>query len=208
MADTYGKLSEMILTAYYKDVPNDNSNYTLRFIAEQVAQLVASMAKNDAIEQSKLGEATFANDQFITTYFGLPLLSNVNSDKYIVMPNTPAGLPQGREIAYVGFSGNKKSQVFPMRNKDRFMQQLTPTPKWMILCYVENGNIVFDNIPGNITGPVDVKLVGSVPSGSNLLDLPLNLPKSSEDYIMDKVLIRLNQVRGVLVDNSNDNVSK
>ena len=204
---TYGMLAEIILTTYYKTERNDNANYSLRHIAQFVAEEVAFHAKANAYEQDKLGEAVYANDQFITTYWGLALLTDVNGNKYVPMPNTPAGLPKGRELAYVGFTGNKTSQVFPMRNKDRFVQQMADTPKWMILCYVENGNIVFDNISKAVTGPVDVKLVGSAPLGE-LVSMVLNIPKDVETSIIDKILARLNSVRGVLPDNINDNVSK
>jgi hypothetical protein len=205
---TYGKLAELIITEYYKKYRSDNANYTLRQIAEQIAQEVAYFAKADAFEQDKLGEAMFANDQFITTYFGLPLQTDVNDDNYISLPATPAGMPQGREIAYVGFTGNKKVQVFPMRNKDVFVQNFTQTPKWMILCYVENGNLVFNNMPkGFVSANVDVKLVGAVPAGE-LVNQVLNVPKSTETMIMDKLLARMNSMRNITPDNVNDNVSK
>lgn len=208
MADTIGKLSEQILTQYYKQVKNDNSNYTLRHIAEQVATEIAIQAWSNAIEQDKLGESVYANDMFITPFFGLTLATDTNGNKYVAMPNTPAGLPQQREVAYVGFTGNKKTQVFPIRNKDRFMQQMQPTPNWMIMYYVEGNNIVFDNISPLVTGPVDIKLVGAIPAGSNLVDLPINAPKNIQSMIFDKILSRMLPVRNVLPDNINDNVSK
>lgn len=205
---TYGKFSEIIITAYYKAVRSDDANYSIRTIAEMVAHEVAYFAKVNAIEQDRLGESVFANDNFISTYWGLPLLTDTNSNKYIVMPQTPAGLPLGREIAYVGFTGNSKIQVMPMRNKDRFMQSFAKTPKFMVLCYVENGNIVFENISSLVTGPVDLKLVGAIPSGTELVNCVLNIPKDTESLIFDRILGRLNSIRGVLPDMVNDNLSK
>lgn len=205
---TYGKFSELIINSYYKSVRDDNSNYTIRQIAELVAHEVAYFAKANALEQDRLGESVYANDQFISTYNALPLLTDANSNKYIVMPQTPAGLPMGREIAYVAFTGNKKIQVFPMRNKDRFMQSFTTTPPFMVLCYVENGNILFDNLSPMVTGTVDLKLVGAIPSVTELVDCVLNVPKDTEALIFDKILVQLNAIRGVLVDNVNDNVSR
>lgn len=205
---TYGRFAEIIITAYYKEVRSDNANYSLRTIAEMIAHEVAYFAKVNAIEQDRLGESVFANDNFISTYWGLPLLTDVNDNKYIVMPQTPAGLPLGREIAYVGFTGNKKIQVIPMRNKDRFMQSFANTPKFMVLCYVENGNIVFENISSLVTGPIDLKLVGAIPSGTQLVDCVLNIPKDTESLIFDRILGRLNSIRGVMPDMVNDNVSK
>jgi hypothetical protein len=209
MADTYGKLAEIIVTAYYKAVRNDDANYSLRHVAEFIAQEVAYQAKVDAIEQDRLGESVYANDQFITTYNGLTIAAeSATNRRYIAMPNQPAGLPQGRELAYIGFTGNSTLQVIPMRNKDLFMQQMTNTPKFMILAYIEGGNIYFYNLSTIVTGTVDLKLVGSVPIGSELVNLPLNLPKNVESVIVDKVLARMNAVRGVFPDVVNDDISK
>ena len=90
----------------------------------------------------------------------------------------------------------------------RFMQQLTKTPKWMVLAYIEGGNIYLDNMSKLVTATVDLNLVGSVPIGEELVDLPLNLPKSTEALIVDKILNRLNMVRNVLPDEVSDGVSK
>lgn len=205
---TYGKMSELIINAYYKTVRNDNANYTIRHIAEMVAHEVAYFAKMDAFEQSNLGESTYSNDQFISVYRALAMQVDASGNKYIKMPQTPAGLPQGREIEYVNFTGNKKVQVFPMRNKDRFMQSMTKTPNWMVLYYVEDGNIVFQNLSALVTGTVDIKLIGAIPSGTELVDCVLNVPKNTESQIFDKILARLNSIRGVKVDTTNDGVSQ
>lgn len=205
---TYGMLSEEIRNQYNKKIGSDNDTYTLRHIATMVAQEVAFFAKGDAFEQSNIGEAMFSNDQFIVTYNALTMSTATDGTKYVPMPSSPIGLPQGREIEYVGFTGNKKNQVFPMRNKDRFMQQMTKTPKWMMLYYVENGNIVFDNLSPLINDTVDLKMVASIPTGTNLLDLPLFLPRNYESLILDKVLNRMNVERAIQPNNTNNNVSK
>lgn len=206
--NTYGALAEEIITEYYKKFKNDNSNYTIRHIAEQVAQEVAMQAFNDAVLQDRLSESIFANDQFITSYTGLSITTLADGRKGVPLPNQPAGLPKGRELAYIGFTGNKKTQVFPMRNKDLFMQQLTPTPKWMILAYIEGQNVFFENLSSLVTANVDMKLVGAVGTGQQLVDTPLNMPKQMQSIIMDKVLSRMNPIRNVLPDNVNDDVSK
>lgn len=205
---TYGKLSQLILDAYYKTTKSDNSNYSLRTISEYIAEEVAWHAKASAFEADHMGESMYANDQFIVTYTGLALQTDSNGNKYIPMPSVPAGLPQQREVAYVGFTGNKKDQVFPMRNKDLFMQQQTNTPRWMILYYVEGGNIVFYNLSSVITATVNLKLVGSVGVGSELVNIPINMPRDFETAIIDKILARLNSVRGVLPNNINNNTEK
>ena len=209
--NTYGRISEEILTQYYKQTARDNSGYTLRHIAEMICQEQAYFAKGDALEQDRLGESVYANDQFITTYNGLSLLTDVNGVHYVPMPNTAAGLPQGRELAYIAFTGIKKWQIFPMRNKDVFMQNFAKTPSWMILAYEEGGLIKLDNVPVLLdptTAKIDLKLVGSVPSGAAILDLPLNLPKSTEILIVDKVLARMNSERNIEPQPNNDNFNK
>lgn len=205
MVLTIGWFAEQIITEYYKKIRNDQENYTLREIAQQIAQEIALHAFDDAVLQDKLGESVFANDQFITTFFGLTLLTDVNGNKYVPMPSTPAGLPVGREIAEVNFTGNKAIQVFPIRNKDRALSN--GRPKWMVIAYIENGNIVFDNISSLVTGPVDIKLVGAVETG-DLLSSPLNVPKNVESMIFDKILARLNSVRQVEPDYTNDSISR
>jgi len=209
MVSSFGKLAELILTAYYKNYRSDNANYSLRQIAEYIAQEVASHAFLDAVANDRLGESVYSNDQFLCTYNGLSVQTeSATGRKYIAMPNTPAGLPQGRELAYIAFNGNKKTQIFPMRNKDRFMQQMAKTPKWLILAYIEGGNIYLDNVSTLVSATINLTLVGSVPVGTELVDLPLNLPKSVESAIVDKILNRLNMVRNVLPDGVNDAVSK
>lgn len=205
---TYGMLSEEIRNQYNKKIGSDNDTYTLRHIATMVAQEVAFFAKGDAFEQSNIGESMFSNDQFIVKYSSLVMLTATDGTKYVPLPSSPIGLPQGREIVFVGFTGNKKNQVFPMRTKDRFMQQMTKTPKWMILYYIENGNIIFDNLSPLINSPVDVDTVAGIPSGTNLLDLPLFLPRNYESLILDKVLGRMNTERNIQPDNVNNNTSK
>lgn len=208
MADTVGKLAEEIITQYYKKSKSDNSNYTLRHVAEQVATEIAVQAWQSAIEQDKLGESVFANDQFITSFYGIALQTDTDGAKYALMPNTPAGLPMQREVAYVGFTGNSTTQVFPIRSKDRFMQGMTKTPKWMVLYYIDGQKIKFDNLPALIAGPVDMKLVGAMQTGPELVNLPINAPKNVQSAIFDKILNRMLQVRNVLPDNSNDNISR
>lgn len=208
---TIGALSEQIITEYYKKVKNDDANYTLRHVAEEVAQEIAYFAKASAYESEKMGESVFANDQFIVTYNALTLLKDVNETFYIPFPNIPTGLPKGREIAYIAFTGVKKYQIIMMRNKDRFMQSFIKTPSWMVLGYVENGKILLDNVPPLVTtstATIDLKMVGSLPIGTNLVDLPLLIPKDVQSLIFDKILSRMLPVRNVLPDQINDNVSK
>ncbi len=207
--NTYGAISELILNQYYKQVRDQNANYEMRHIAEMVAQEIAFYAVADAMKNDHLGESMYANDQFIVSYNQLPLLNDtVLNKKYFALPSIPAGMPQNREVAYVGFTGNSKTQCYPMRNKDRFMQNFVRTPAWMTLYFIENGRVYFENLSPLVSGPVDTKLVGAVPLGENLVDLPLNMPKDVQAIIIDKVLHRLYMIQGKLPDKVNDAVSK
>jgi len=208
---SYGALAEEISTEYLKKVKNDTTVYSYRHISEMIAQEVAYFAKASAFENSKIGESTFSNDQFIVTYNALTILTDVNGNLYIPFPNAPAGLPKGREIAYIRFTGSNKYQIFPIQSKDRFMYDFTASPSWMVKCYVEGGNIVLDNVPALITtstATIDLRLIGSIPTGTNLVDLPLFIPKDVQSLIFDKVLSRMLPQRSVLPDNVNDAISK
>jgi len=200
---TYKKLSEIILNQHYNGFPAPDAPITLRHIAELVATKVAKYAKISAFGNSNAGEATYANDQFISVFYNQPLLTDaVTSEKYIVMPATPAGLPNGREIAQVSFVGCPSCHVVPMANKDDFIESLLPQVPFA-LYKVENGNIVFRNLPKLVTNsdaPVNVKMVGAVP-GDTLLDSVLNLPKDVENDIRNEVILELNPLYAVKPQN-------
>jgi hypothetical protein len=65
MATTYKKISEQIRTLMGNGIVSDDFRFSLRYIAELVAQEVAFEARKDAFESSNAGETTFANDAFI-----------------------------------------------------------------------------------------------------------------------------------------------
>lgn len=193
MQTTYRKFSQEIIDAHYGGIAHQDANITQRFIAEWVAEKVAVAAVKSAYGNSNLGECTYANDQFISVFYNVPLLTDaVTNNKYCVMPATPAGLPKGREIAQVSFMGAPEMFVIPMDNKDEFMESgLPPLPTTMVLFKVENGNIVFRNLPPIINSNVNMKLVGAVPPGTTILDSVLNIPKDVEDAIRMEILGQL-----------------
>lgn len=192
MATTYRKLSQLIIDAHYNGVPLPEAAITQRFVAERIATKVAKYATISAFGNSKQGETTYSNDQFISTFYNQPLLTDaVTADKYIVLPATPAGLPNNREIVQVSFTGSPNVHVIPMQSKDDFMESLLPDISGdMVLYRLENGNLVFRKLPAIINSPVNVKMVGAVP-GATLLDSVLNIPKEVEDAIMLEVLNEL-----------------
>lgn len=202
---TYRKAAEITINQHYADFPMQNANLSTRHVAELWATKVAKYAKISAFENSNDGSIAFANDQFISVYNNRPLLTDeVTNEKYIKMPATPAGLPGNREIVQVSFTGCPGCHVVPMRNKDDFTESLLP-PVPFALYKIENGNIVFRNLPKLVTNanaPVNVKMVGAVP-GDTLLDSVLNCPKDVEDAIRNELLIELAQLYKVPVEKVN-----
>lgn len=193
MADitTYRRAAQITLNQHYNGTPMPDSPITLRHIAELWATKVAKYAKISAFQNSNNGDATFASDQFISTFYNLPLLTDATTkDKYVVMPATPAGLPNGQEVAQVSFVGCPSCRVIPCKNKDSFFESLLPTPPFPMY-KIEDGNIVFMNLPKLVANaPVNLKLVGAVP-GETLLDSVLNVPRDVEDSIRLEVLQEL-----------------
>lgn len=202
---TYRKAAEITINQHYASFPMENASLTTRHVAELWAAKVAKYAKISAFENSNDGSIAYANDQFISVYNNRPLLTDeVTNDKYIKMPATPVGLPGNREIVQVSFTGCPGCHVVPMRNKDDFTESLLP-PVPFALYKIENGNIVFRNLPKLVTNanaPVNVKMVGAVP-GDTLLDSVLNVPKDVEDAIRNDLLIELAQLYKVPVEKVN-----
>lgn len=200
---TFRKIAEQIIKAHYNRFPTPEASITLRMVAERAAMLIAKAAFASAYGNSNAGEATYANDQFICVFYNCPLLTDgVTGDKYSVMPATPAGLPAGREIAQISFAGAPNVWCVPMKNYADFIETLLPERNDpFVLFKVENGNIVFRNLPSIINSPVNMKLVGAVPMGVTLLDSNLNCPKDTEDYIYTTILNQLAMEYKVPVNN-------
>lgn len=201
---TYRKLADLILDRHYNNIPSDDATITLRHVAELIAIEVAWFAKKSAFENSNAGEATYANDQFISTFNSLELLTdNVTNEKYVPLPATPAGLPNNQEIVSVAFTGCPNVRVVPLKQKDQFAQQYLPMPTNIYTYKIENGRIIFGILGKLVTGDVSIKMVGAV-SGDTLLDSVLNIPMDVQSDIMDKVLNKLDPRRSVPVDLLND----
>lgn len=194
---TYRKLSEIILNQHYGAMPTPTVGITIKHIAEIVAMKVAKFAKMNAFGNSNDGEFSFSDDQFISVYYNLPLLTNeVTLAKYFVIPATPTSLPANREIVQVSLVGCPDTHIIPMKNKDDFTESLLPPlPNCMVLYKIEDGKIVFKYLPplvyANADAAANVKLVGAI-SGPTLLDSVLNIPKDVEDQIMQDTLLELN----------------
>ncbi len=210
MGTTYYKLASIIRDTYYKGHASDDSNFSVRFFAEQIAMEVAEMATIDAFTNGNQGETAYSNDQFISTFTNVAVvLDEAQHRKYVVLPATPTSLPNNQEITYVApvFAfGNSKRQFVPMKNKNEFIQDLLPCTPFEIY-EVENGRIYFYNIKQYNFTAVNIKMVGAVSSTGSLVDAVLNIPKNYESKIVDKILARLMPLKGVPQDNLNDAIS-
>jgi len=189
---TYRSISEVALTTFYRGVPPADAKFRLNFVAQVVAEEIAAKATRNAFENSNSGETTFSNDMFISTYTALPVLyDSVLKVKYTTLPATPAALPNNQEIQAVIPNGARNVQVIPIKNKDRFMQNFLPKIGGVVLYYIQNNRIVYDNFTEFSFGSVNINMIGSIPSGTNLLDTIINCPKNYESEIVASVVQRL-----------------
>lgn len=211
MATTYRKISEQIRTTFYKGQPTDDASYSLRYVAELVAQEVAAQARFNSIENSNAGETTYANDTFTSTFTNIAVTTDaVLLQSYVALPQIPAALPNNQEITSVtkyGVSG-RNVHIIPMKNKDKFMQDILPFPRGKVLYFIENGRIYFENLTAFAVTAVNITMVGAVSTTGNLLDGVLNVPKSSEKAIIASVLALMLPTKQILQDNQNDSISQ
>lgn len=196
MATTYRQLAEKIQTTYYRGIASDQSTYSLRHIAQLCAEEIASAANRNAIEKSNMGETTYANDTFITTYTNLPVVTDsALKVKYVTLPATPTALPNNQEVQAIWPYGSRKVQIMPIKNKDRFAQNyLDPIPG-VVMYYIQNNTVVFDNTTMFDFGAVNMNLVGAMPA-NGLMDAVINCPKSYEAMISERVIARMAATSG------------
>lgn len=194
MITTYRILSEFIQTQHYNGFASPSAQITQPHIAQRIAVKVAKMAKISAFENGNQGDTAYANDQFITPFYNLPLLTNSIGEKYVVLPATPVGLPKGTEFVQVSFAGAPQIHVIPMLQKDDFVESiLPPLPSRIVLYKIENGNIVFRSLQPIINSPVNLKMIGVISNPGSLMDSVLNIPKDYEDRIVMEILQELSE---------------
>lgn len=209
MATTYRKLAEIISDTYYKGKTSDDANYRLPYFAELIAILVAECVTEDAFNNSNQGETTYANNQFISTFKDIEILEAADGEIYSVLPATPAGLPNGREIVSVDIEGSKCLSFIPIQAQAGFAQQLIGHPYGLNLYEINGTKVVFKpysplfDVSSNTA---KIKMVGAV-SGSDLLTSDLTIPKNYEGRIWDRAMARLLPLKQVPQDTINDSVS-
>jgi hypothetical protein len=207
MATTYKKIAEQIRTMYYQGIPSDDAAYSLRYIAELVAQEVAFQARKNAFENSNAGETTYANDTFTSTFTNVAVsIDNLLKQKYSVLPQIPTALPNNQEIVSItplGIKGRRR-QIVLMKNKDKFMQDMLEPIRGFILAYIENGRLYYDNIQEYMFDAVNITMLGAISTTGDLLDGELNVPKSVEIEIIDRIYQRLRQSKSIPQDVDND----
>lgn len=204
---TYQKISEQIRTMLYGGVPSDDASFSLRYIAELVAQEVAFQARKNAFENSNAGETTYANDTFTSTFTNVSVLfDSTLKQKYSVLPQIPAALPNNQEITSItplGIIGRRR-QIVMMKNKDKFMQDMLPPVRGFILAYIEDGRLYYDNVQEYMFTSVNITMVGAISSTGDLLTAKLNVPKSVESEIVSKLFQLLRASKSLPTDVMND----
>jgi len=195
MGTTFQQIAEKISTEFYEGIPNDEVKYSLVHIAQMVAEEISSSAVMDAIGNSKLQEAYFSNDQFISNYTNLNVaFDKVQNLKYVELPASPASL-MGREIQAIipinpAGESARKVQIVMMKNKDRFMQNFLEPLPGTVLAFLQNNRVCFDNGTSFNFSAVNMNLIGSMPSG-DFMSAIINCPKSYEGIISQNVIARL-----------------
>ena len=204
---TYQQISEQIRTMLYGGIPSDDAAFSLRYIAELVAQEVAVQARKNAFENSNAGETTYANDTFTSTFTSVAVVYNSTlKQNYSVLPQIPAALPNNQEIVNItplGILGRRR-QIVLMKNKDKFMQDMLPPVRGFILAYIEDGKLYYDNIQEYMFTSVNITMVGAISSTGDLLSANLNVPKSVESEIIGKIFQMLRASKGLPLDVMND----
>jgi hypothetical protein len=204
---TYQQISEQIRTMLYGGIPSDDAAFSLRYIAELVAQEVAVQARKNAFENSNLGETTYANDTFTSTFTSVPVVyDSLLKQSYSALPQIPAALPNNQEIVNItplGIQGRRR-QIVLMKNKDKFMQDMLPSVRGFILAYIENGKLYYDNIQEYMFNSVNITMIGAISSTGDLLSANLNVPKSVESEIIGKIFQLLRASKGLPQDVMND----
>jgi|TARA_R110000868_G_scaffold326350_2_gene587320 hypothetical protein len=204
---TYQQISEQIRTMLYGGIPSDDAAFSLRYIAELVAQEVAVQARKNAFENSNAGETTYANDTFTSTFTSVAVTYNSTlKQNYSVLPQIPTALPNNQEIVSItplGIIGRRR-QIVLMKNKDKFMQDMLPPVRGFILAYIEDGKLYYDNIQEYMFTSVNITMVGAISSTGDLLSANLNVPKSVESEIIGKIFQMLRASKGLPEDVMND----
>lgn len=206
MITSYRQQAEKIQIEYYRGIPDSTATFTLQFISQLISEEMASLAFDNAAMNSKAGETFYTNDTFIATFPAIPVLyDTVLKQKYIPYPSIPTALPSNQEIQKIWPVGARKIQIVYISNRSKFSQDMLPSIRNMVLCYGENGNLVFDNNTYFDFDAVNLNLVGAMPNGS-LLDATLLLPKNYESQLSSKVIARLLQTAARPRDIKNDGV--
>jgi hypothetical protein len=191
----------------YGGIPSDDAAFSLRYIAELVAQEVAVQARKNAFENSNAGETTYANDTFTSTFTNVTVTYNSTlKQNFSVLPQIPTALPNNQEIVSItplGIIGRRR-QIVLMKNKDKFMQDMLPPVRGFILAYIEDGKLYYDNIQEYMFTSVNITMVGAISSTGDLLSANLNVPKSVESEIIGKIFQMLRASKGLPLDVMND----
>jgi hypothetical protein len=211
MTTTYRLQAEKILTTFYRGQRSDDSNFSLKHVAQLISEEWAAIARQNAFENSNAGETTYANDTFIATFKNIAVQTDdLTGDTYIQLPAIPTALPSNQEVQkIIPILNGKvipKKQIVLMPNRAKFAQDMLPPVMGFVTAYIEDTKIVFDNTIEYNFSAVNINLIGAMPDGA-LLDTVLQLPKNYEALLSEKVIARLMSTANRQRDTLNDEVS-
>lgn len=209
MATTYRKLAELISDTYYRGKTSDEANFRLAYFAELIAIIVAECVTEDSFANSNASESMYANNQFISTFKDVEIFEDADGEIYSILPSTPAGMPNGREIVSVDIEGSKCLSFIPIQAQADFAQQLIGHPYGLNLFEINGTRVIFKPYTPLFdasSNTAKIKMVGAV-SGPDLLTSDLTIPKNYEGRIWDKAMARLLPLKQIQQDTINDSVS-
>lgn len=210
---TYKIQADKIQIEYYRGIPDQTATFTPQFIAQLISEEMAVLAFENAVGNSKAGETFYTNDTFIATFPNIAVqFDSVLNQKYIPLPSLPTALPSNQEIQKIwpispAGTSARKVQIVYIANRSKFSQDMLPSVRGFVLCYVENGNLVFDNTTAFNFIAVNVNLIGAMPNGV-LLDATLLLPKNMESILSTRVIQRMLQTSNRPRDEKNDEIEQ
>lgn len=199
-------MSDKIRTEYYRGVPPQEAEFSLRFVSQLISEEYAAITRLNAFENSNASEVTYSNDTFIATFSNITVqYDSTLLVRYINLPSIPTALPNNQEIEKVWPVGARKVQIIPITNRSKFSQDMLPPVRNKVLYYIENGRLVFDNTTYFDFDAVNVNMIGAMPDGY-LLDQTLLIPKNYESLLTNNVMKRLLITAGRGRDVLNDSV--
>lgn len=200
---------EQIRRQYYGGVPSDDANLSENEVNAYLSQAIAYMAKVNYTDAIKLDGVENVSDAFYSTFKGLPILKDDDTQfYYATLPHPPLGLSRGYGISTVTFPvGPTGLAKAPLPISPRELEYLSEikTPPSRVFYWAE-GNLLWFKSYVNLVGKFAI--VRMVSAENSDLNSVLNVP---EEYIADIINYVINQLKfrkSIPEDITNDGIDK